>query len=274
MAVAVHETIDGVVVRVWNAGENDRYLSVLTAEKGRITILAKGSCSVRSQQLSVSQLYTYGNFEFYRRGIRYILKDGTAYQPFYGLTTDMDRVDLAAYLCELTCELTDEGEAAGEMLRLLLNALHAIAYGIRPLEQVKGTFELRAAMLSGYAPDLSGCSLCGRPHAETFYLDVMNGALLCSDCFGGRQKQPRPVSADYADELREAEIVSVLSAAVTAAVRYCAVAPLERILSFELKEAADLNAFAAVAETYILSHIGHGFEALDFYHTMRRQKQT
>ena len=38
--MAVHESIDGVVVRVWDEGENDRYLSVLTAEKGRITNLS------------------------------------------------------------------------------------------------------------------------------------------------------------------------------------------------------------------------------------------
>ena len=271
--MAVHESIDGVVVRVWDAGENDRYLSVLTAEKGRITILSKGSRAIRSTQLSVSQLYTYGNFEFYRRGIRYILKDGTAYQPFYGLTMDMDRMNLAAYLCELTCELTDEGEEAGEMLRLLLNALHAIAYGIRPPEQVKGAFEIRAAVLSGYEPELSGCSGCGVRDSDPFYLDVMNGALWCRDCWTHRQKAV-PSADPYADDPREAEIICILSPAVTAAFRYCRTAPLERILSFELKDPADLAAFAKAAETYILSHVGHGYEALNFYHTMRRQNQT
>lgn len=267
-----YESLDGVVVRVREIGENDRYLSVLTAEKGRITILAKGSRSVRSAQLSVSQLYTYGNFEFYRRGIRYILKDGTAYQPFYGLTMDMNRMNLAAYLCELTCEVTDEGEPAEEMLRLLLNALHAIAYGIRPMEQVKGAFEIRAAVLSGYEPDLFGCGGCGTRNSAPFYLDVMNGALVCRDCWQHRQKA-LPVRDPYADDLREAEIIGILPPAVTEALRYCAAAPLERILAFELKDPEDLEAFAKVAETYILSHIGHGFEALNFYHTMRRQKQ-
>ena len=269
--MAVHESIDGVVVRVWEGDENSRYLSVLTAEKGRITILSKGSCSIRSAQLSVSQLYTYGNFEYYRKGTRYILKDGTAYQPFYGLTIDMDRVNLAAYLCELTCELTDEGEEAGEMLRLLLNALHALSYGIRTQEQVKGVFEVRAAVLSGYEPDLSGCSVCGQRDTDPVYLDVMNGALICRDCFGRRQ-QAVPPADRYADDLREAEIMEPLSPAALAAWRYAASAPLERILSFELKDEADLACFARSAETYILSHIGHGFEALNFYHTMRRLK--
>ena len=109
---SLHESVDGVVVRVRDVGESDRYLSVLTAEKGRISILSKGSHALRGPQISVSQLFTYGNFEYYRKGTTYILKGGSAIQPFYGLTGDIDRLNLAAYLCELTCEVTDEGEEA------------------------------------------------------------------------------------------------------------------------------------------------------------------
>jgi recombinational DNA repair protein (RecF pathway) len=47
-------------------GDNNRYLSVLTAQRGRITLLAKGSHSLRGEQRAVSQLFTYANFEYYR----------------------------------------------------------------------------------------------------------------------------------------------------------------------------------------------------------------
>ena len=122
----VHETVDGVVVRVRDMGDCNRYLSVLTAEDGRITILSKGSHSMRSPQAAISQMYTYGNFEYYRKGTSNILKGGSVLQPFYALSADIDRMNLAAYLCDLTCELTDEGEEAHEMLRLLLNSLQQI----------------------------------------------------------------------------------------------------------------------------------------------------
>ena len=71
-----HETINGVVVRVRDTGDHDRYLSILTAEKGRISMLAKGSRSLKGGQTAVSQLYTYGNFEYYKRGDFNILKGG------------------------------------------------------------------------------------------------------------------------------------------------------------------------------------------------------
>ena len=261
-----HEAVDGVVVRVRDTGDRHRYLSVLTAEKGRISLLSHGSRSVRSPQIAVSQLYTYGNFEYYTKGSTNILKGGAAIQPFYGLSTDIDRLNLAAYLCDLTCELTDEGEEAGEMLRLLLNSLHAVSLDLRPQKILKGAFELRAAAISGYAPDFSGCGVCGCREADPFYLDVMNGAILCEKCRSEVREIPK--SQVYAEDLREARIMGILSPSVCAAFRYCLAAPIERLFSFDLKDEAELNAFAKWAETYLLSHVGHGFDSLNFYHTI------
>jgi DNA repair protein RecO (recombination protein O) len=263
-----HESIDGVVVRVRDYGDHDRYLSVLTAEAGRITVLSKGGHSLKGPQTAISQLYTYANFEYYRKnGSIAILKGGTPIQPFYALSMDIDRLNLAAYLCDLTCELTDEGEEAGEMLRLLLNSLYAISRDLYPQELIKGAFELRAAVLSGYAPELDACARCGENKAEELYLDVMNGALLCAECLRTRGQIARPDSV-Y-DDLREAEVLCPLSPAAHAALVYAATAPLSRLFSFELADAEDLRLFAAAAETYLLSHVGHGFDTLDFYRSLR-----
>ena len=267
-----HEAIDGVVVRVRDMGDRDRYLSVLTAKKGRITMLSKGSHSVKGHQTAVSQLYTYGNFEYYRRGSMYILKGGSSIEAFYSLSFDMDRLNLAAYLCDVTCELTDEGEPAEDMLRLLLNSLYAISNELYPLDLIKGAFEIRAAVQSGYEPELFRCAVCQKEKEENWCLDVMNGAILCSDCLQKRNRGARPQSTDY-DDIREADILCPISAAVRDALFYCSHAPLSRLFSFELKDADDLHAFAKTAQTYLLSHLGRGFDSLDFYNTMRNPQK-
>lgn len=263
-----HEVIDGVVVRVRDMGDHDRYLSVLTAEKGRITLLSKGSRSMRGPQVAVSQLYTYGNFEYYKRGTFYILKGGSAIEPFYALSFDIDRINLASYLCEVTCELTDEGEPAEEMLRLLLNSLYAISKDLYPQEIIKAAFEMRAAAISGYEPDLTCCASCQRASVEQGFLDVMNGALLCEDCTRKRGREAKNVGV-Y-DDVREATVICPISNAVREALRYCIQAPLSRLFSFELTEEDDRYALCKAAETYLLSHLGRGFDSLEFYHAMRK----
>lgn len=263
-----HEAIDGLVIRVRNMGANDRYLTVLTAEKGRITLLAKGSKSLRGEQRAVSQLFTYANFEYYKKGDFYILKGGSVIDSFYAISMDMDRMNLAAYLCEATYELTDEGAEAGDMLRLLLNALYAVSHNLYPQETVKGAFELRAAAMSGYAPEADGCCICGTDEAALFYLDVMNGALFCSDCLKKRGKELPPATGTY-DDIREAQVICPLTASARTAVYYALTAPAARAFLFALKDAEDSRLFSACAETYLLSHLGRGFESLNFYHMMR-----
>ncbi len=266
-----HERIEGVVVRVRDMGDHDRYLSVLTAEEGRIDLLSKGSRSMKGGQASVSQLYTYAEFEYYRRGTLAILKSGAVKESFYALSMDLDRMDLAAYLCDVICEVTDAGEPAPEALRLLLNALYATANDRYPQEIIKGAFEWRIAALSGYTPELSSCAACGKPMSDPFYLDVMNGALLCPDCRGEREKALKgPLPAGAYDDIREADTLSVLSPAALEALRYALSAPLGRIFSFELADPVDLGDFSRAAETYLLSHLGRGFDSLNFYHAMRK----
>lgn len=264
-----HEVIDGIVVRVRDTGDHDRYLSLLTAEKGRISLLSKGGRSMRSAQMSVSQLYTYGNFEFYRKGDFYILKGGSPIQPFYALSMDIDRLNLAAYLCDLACELSDEGEEAGELLRLLLNSLYAISKDLYPQELIKGAFEIRAAVLSGYAPELEGCGVCGCTDAQHYYLDVMNGLLLCPECLDKRSRAAK--TPDDYGELREAETLCSVTPSVCAAIRYCAYAPVERLFSFLLKDKEEMRDFSKVAQTYLLSHLGRSFDSLNFYYSMRTE---
>ena len=266
--MSLHESIDGVIIRVYDTGDHDRYLTVLTADRGRISLLAKGSRSVRGQQVAISQLYTYGNFEYYRKGGTYILKGGSVTNSFYKLSTDIDRLSLASYLCDMTYELTDEGEPAPDMMRLLLNSLYAIDRDLYTQEQIKGAFEFRAAAISGYEPDFDACSSCGCREGEQWYLDVMNGAILCQSCLQ-KKGHKVPIKDDY-NEIREAEVLCPASAAVRNALHYCIHAPLERLFAFGLKDGSDLIDFSKAAETYLLSHLGRSFESLNFYHTMRK----
>ena len=148
------------------------------------------------------------------------------------------------------------------MLRMVLNSFFAISNQRYPNALIKGAFEWRAAVMSGYEPMLCGCSVCGAETGDNaLYLDVMNGGVVCADCL--RKKSNLPINED---EARNANLLCPLSPAALAALRYVATAPLARLFSFELSDGEDLRLFANAAETYLLSHVGHGFRTLDFYH--------
>ncbi len=265
-------SIDGLVLRTKDYGDRDRYLTVLTAEYGRITFLSKGSRSFKGGTASISQPYTYSNFEYYRKGDFNILKGGVLHNSFYNLSSDIDYLNLASYLSELAIEVTDEGEEAEDILRIMLNALYALSGQLYPQERIKAAVEWRFAVLSGYEPDLFACAHCGAAGADAFYLNVMNGALYCPACIKKAASTPHPFGV-Y-DDLREAEVLCRLTPAALDALRYTASAPISRLFAFELPDAESLSLFTKTAETYILSHLGRGFDTLNFYHTMRQMSAT
>ncbi len=260
-------TTDGLVLRSGTVGENDRLVTLLTPEEGRIRAVVKGGRSLKSGSLSATQLFTYGNYEISYRGDYKWIRAASPIRQFAVLTSDIEKIALASYLSSVADELSDENEEAGELLRLLLNSFHALDTGLCPDAQVKGAFELRAAAVSGFMPDLSACRGCRRESADIMYLDVMNGRLLCADCMH-RAAIENARERATSEDIREAEIFIPLTSSVTAALRYVLNAETGRFLLFSLDN-SELSGFCRACETYLLSHIGHGFDTLEFYGSIK-----
>jgi len=231
--------------------------------------MVKGGRSPSNKNTPVSQLFTYGNFEINKSNSMYWLRSGSVIEPFYDLSRDIMRVALASYLCDLSNELTDEDdEDSGEIMKLLLNSMHLIGKGEKELKLIKSVFELRAAVMSGYAPELSHCAYCKERYADFMYLDVMGGKLICTDCMAKRGSAAPRISKDFED-VPEASIICGASPTVLAALRFIAGAPQNKIFSFEIKDEGELADLSRVTENYILNHLGRSFASLDFYKALK-----
>lgn len=256
-------TVDGLVLRVKKTGENDKLLTLLTPNEGKITVMVKGGRSLKSGSLPATQLFSYGNYEITdRNGFKW-LGGASSEHLFSGLSSSVEKVALASYFSSVAEELSGENEPAEDILRLTLNAFFALEKDKKPSELIKAVFELRAAAISGFMPDLTRCRACKCENPEMIYLDVMNGSLLCSGCM---QKASLAVSRAMArsEDIRDAVIMIPLTPSVVAAMRYTVSADMSRMLAFSLSD-DELPDFAKAAETYLLSHLGHGFDTLDFY---------
>ena len=265
-------TTDGLVIRVTDRDDNDKLMTILTPDRGQIAVIAKGARSMHSKMLPLVQPYTYANFEIYEKnGSVGWLRGGSVIEPFYGVRNDLDNLSLAAYLAEVGCDITGEGEPAVDILRLLLNSLFALSEGLRPPWIVKGAFELRAAGFSGFMPELDGCAMCDVTMSNPMYLDVMNGRLLCAGCVR-TAGQVRRTEMEMADA-GELTLLLPMSSSVTAACRYILYARPERMFAFSLEE-SERETFEKVCEAYLLHHLERGFDSLDFYKSLSPDKIT
>ena len=254
----------GLVIRAKR--EKDVVLTVLTPELGRITVIAKGARSLKGSQMTMSQLFAYGDFELYRRGDLYWLHTGELKENFYGISTRLDALNLASYFCDLAYALSEQGEPCAELLRLLLNSLYFIANKTYPDELVKGVLEWRLLAMEGVVPMVSGCVACGRTQDGGFALDIAQGELLCGECRTKRELQaPAAMSMD---DVPLHEWV-LLSEGAVEAIRYATSTPIEKMMAFRLDDERDRRDFSRAGEKFLRYHLEIDSTALQMYRMMQ-----
>ena len=261
----MRDTCDGLVIRVSEYGENDKLLTVLTAEHGQMVMIAKGARSMRSKLMSLCHLFTYANFEYYEKHGRHWLSGGSVSDSFFGLNSDISGFALASYLVQLAGEITGEGVPCERVLRMTLNSLYAIQNKLKPLPLIKSAYEIFAAEESGFSPDVSGCADCGKESLESGWLDIMNGRVVCEACLsrqGGADRAP------VTDRFMTQTILVPFNGEALAVWRYVSAAPLKRIFAFSVSEEGQ-KLLTRATETYLVNHLERSFETLEFYNSVK-----
>lgn len=238
---------DGLVVRQVNYKDNDQILTVLTKEHGLMTLKARGVRSRSSRLKGACQLLAYSEFTVFENRGFHTIDEANAIQMFPELRTDIELLSLASYFAQVAEVLSHEDMPNPELLSLTLNALYALCRRLCTPELVKAAFELRAACLGGYTPELSGCAVCGDPEPDRF--DVRGGILCCASCSAGEGLR-LPVSPGS-----------------LAAMRYLVSCDAKRLFSFRLEGRA-VKELCDLAETYLQTQLERGFYTLDFYKSL------
>ena len=238
---------DGLVVRQVNYKDNDQILTVLTKEHGLMTLKARGVRSRSSRLKGACQLLAYSEFTVFENRGFHTIDEANAIQMFPELRTDIELLSLASYFAQVAEVLSQEDMPNPELLSLTLNAHYALCRRLCTPELVKAAFELRAACLGGYTPELSGCAVCGDPEPDRF--DVRGGILCCASCSAGEGLR-LPVSPGS-----------------LAAMRYLVSCDAKRLFSFRLEGRA-VKELCDLAETYLQTQLERGFYTLDFYKSL------
>ena len=251
----------GLVIR--SRRDKDVVLSVLTPEMGKITVIAKGARSLKGPQMALSQTFCYADLELYRKGDLYWLHTGELRENFYAVSTRLDALNLAAYFCEVACAVSQPGEPAQELLRLLLNSLYFLANRTYDDALIKGVFEWRVLSLQGVSPALERCAECGREQDAGFALDITNGQLLCGECRARRMA----VTPAWEDGPRSSW--ALIRPDALAAARFALGEPIERMMAFRLEDEADRWDFSHVGERFLTYHLDVDSTALRMYEQMK-----
>lgn len=237
---------DGLVIREMTVGESDRLLWILTRDRGVVRAFARRAKNYQSSLHAATQLLCYSHFKISEGREKFMVNEARPTEVFFGLREDLTRLSLAQYFCELAGVVAVDGLEAGEILRLVLNALHFLTKNTRPPLLLKAAVELRLLAVAGFMPDLVACRECGAYESPTMVFYPREGSLVCGGC--------NPPAGGIA-----------LSPAVLRAMRHILYSEFEKMFSFTLGEASQQQ-LAAAAERYVRATLSQPLPALDFYH--------
>ena len=241
-------TTKALVLRVTDYNDKDCLLTLLTSEHGKLTVKARGLRRKNSPLIAPCQLLAFGEFTLFEYRGQYTVNEAQSIDLFQGLRRDLCKLSLGTYFAQAAEVLSQEDTPNPELLSLLLNCLYALNKLDKPELMVKAVFELRAASLAGYSPDLFGCHGCG--DQTPAYFDIAGGVLLCDRCRESAVGIRLPVSA-----------------ATLEAMRYITYCSSKKLFSFEIGEES-LAQLCGVAEAYLTVQLERDFSALDFYKSL------
>lgn len=245
----MHFTTQGIVLREVDYKDNDRILTVLSRDRGKLTLRARGVKQKSSPLKSGCQLLAFSEFTVFENRGYLTINEAVPQEMFTPLRNDIEKMALASYFAQVTETLARENDADPQLLSLCLNCLYALSTLQKPQLMVKSVFEFRAACLSGYMPDLSGCAVCGGQEELRFC--TSSGVLLCSSC---------PENEDTGIRLP-------LTSGMLSALRHIAFCDAKALFSFSVGEET-INRLSDLTETYLLIQLERGFFTLDFYKSL------
>jgi len=245
----MYMTIQCIVLRVTEYKEHDALLTLLTGSQGKLTVKARGLRRKNSPLVAPCQLLAYGEFTIFEYRGQYTINEAHSLELFTPLRRDLTKLSLGTYFAQTAEVLSQEDYPSPELLSLLLNCLYALSSLNLPEPLVKTVFELRAACLSGYTPDLFGCHICGSQTPNRF--DLSAGQLECQNC---RSRESNGIRMPVTSSVLEA-------------MRYICLCDPKRLFSFQISKET-LTQLGNLTEAYLTTQLERGFSTLDFYKSL------
>ncbi|MCK5689288.1 DNA repair protein RecO [Myxococcota bacterium] len=171
--------IDGIILGLRNFGDSHRILEILTADQGKMTIVARGARASKRRFAGALDLFVSNRF-YVRHGRGMPVLDSVDIQNArVGIRNDLESLQRASLLVESTSLLSAENAHEPELYRALIAGLDALDQGALREAARSWAYLLQGA---GIMPDFSVCNRCGRSNLPLGFISEGLGTIVCKQC--------------------------------------------------------------------------------------------
>jgi DNA repair protein RecO (recombination protein O) len=173
--------VEGIIIRSMDYGESNKIITLFTREVGKVGVMVRGAKKMNSRHSSAAQLFTYGEFVFFKSGAQLgTLNHADIITSHHRLRQDLVLTAFSSYLAEMVDRILTDNEPSAFIFEQLRAALDGIEQG-KDTQIITHLFEMKMLIHAGYGPNLDECAACGID-TNNPRISIRLGGLLCSKC--------------------------------------------------------------------------------------------
>ncbi len=173
--------VSGIVLRCYDLGEKDQIVVLLTAESGKMRVVAKGAKRPGGRFAAAASPFTEISASVSLGRNLHTLNQVQIVSSHRHLRERLDRMAVALFITELVDHATVDAPGQSEFLALLALGLGALE-GTEQPELTLCFWLLQLLELSGLAPAFTYCASCQSEGRPLVALSARSGGLVCGRC--------------------------------------------------------------------------------------------
>jgi len=178
----VDTTVKGLILKSTDYKEADKLLTILTLEKGKIFVRARGVKKSTSKLKAFCQSFCFADMELIDGKSGFVLSGINCIDSFFEITKDLDKFAFGFAVLEILDKICAENETYPSLFVEALKCIKTINYTKLDPRLVLCKFIIGTLKFEGFNLNLTTCPRCRTPLLSNLYFDLSSGEILCSAC--------------------------------------------------------------------------------------------
>ena len=157
-------------------GEADRILTILTEDRGKIRLLAKGVRKPKAKLSGFLELFRYNEYLLAEGRNLDLVTGAYTIDNLVGVGQSLRSVATAYYIAETVDKLIEETQEVSKAFEIVYRSLKAISQS-GDLDAIKSWFEINLLANLGFRPELNHCVECRAAINEGWFSFELGGIL-------------------------------------------------------------------------------------------------
>jgi DNA repair protein RecO (recombination protein O) len=183
---------EAVVLKSMKYGDTSKIVTFYTRQFGKLKGIAKGARKANNKFGSGLEPFSRVSLVIYKKENRdlHLISQCDCIESYRKLHDNLERISAGLAVLELVDTLTHGEEENEPLFSLLVGTLSALNGAGRNFQSLQRAFQLKCAVIFGFAPSLEVCASCGRQLGSEEPLShvgfqLSDGAIICSHCKRG-----------------------------------------------------------------------------------------